>query len=135
MTIKQSSLEINLKTVIAVVTIFSMVAGGAGSWAVMSNETETLKDKMVAMNTLMKEIAADNKAEIMRYAGEARIAIASHASNTDQHMPFAEKVRQFVSREEMTQIRDNMDAMDERQRTILSALTRIESQLESIAHE
>lgn len=107
MTVRQTA-EMNLKLVLSIVAVVSMVFGGGGSW--------------MALRMSIQAISAQ-QAEIVERAD-------AHLRDSDKHMSFETKVATFVSREEFNILRAELRDSDVRQRAILSALARIEAQLE-----
>ena len=105
MTVKQT--EINLKMVLTIVSLSAMLVSAGIAWGGMKAITAGIEEKILAIIT----------------------DVAKHHADTDKHMSYEAKVRNFVSREEMALLRDEIRQLDVRQRQISSTLSRIEAQL------
>jgi hypothetical protein len=57
---------------------------------------------------------------------------AVHHSNPELHMPFAEKMRFFATRDETVRLLNEIREIDQRQREILNILSRIDEHYKSI---
>jgi len=121
--------QINLKFILMLVTLFSVVAGGGGSWAVMKfTVTNVVKDQQEDRETL---IATTSKmSDRIEKVAVLVQAHDFHAMDGDLHMPYMDKVRTFVPRSAFDTVVDSVNDLDVRQRAIISSLDRIEAKLD-----
>ena len=135
--VKKDSLELSLKTVIAIVSLLALVFGWGGAWAGMQNQGIGLEDEIASLKVSLDETnnALKSQAEsIQEQIREAHriqtIELAKHEA-ADTHMSFQEKVKQFPSREEFLILRQDIRAQDTLMREALVMLARLETQIRS----
>jgi len=122
--------QINLKFILMLVTLFSVVAGGGGSWAMMKfTITNVVKDQQEAKETLI-ETSSKMSAKIEKVAALVQ-SHDYHALDRELHMPYTEKMKTFVPRTAFDTVVDSVNDLDVRQRAIISSLDRIEAKLDN----